>query len=276
MSSWDDDDFDVDPAGVATKKINEEEEDVLDDWEQHDDQPTAPAAPAPPPSASASAQPASNGTLPAKSKPPAKKEPAEEAYVALDDPLAEKLRRQKLEEQSNDILAADLFAGCPRPDPSSGRGGEGNSTAASTSAADGVKERGKATKVGGTGKDKGVAKDLFDDVSFKSTKDLEAFAAKLSDKIVASPVKSAGWFRFLDLVLRDAQGKLDAKDCKKLISKLNEYISLKETAKRQAEDAKKKPNKVKMDAKDEMDIMYGEGAEEEYEEDDEEYYKDFM
>eukprot|EP00922_Rhytidocystis_sp_ex-Travisia-forbesii_P008624 GHVS01012640.1.p1 GENE.GHVS01012640.1~~GHVS01012640.1.p1 ORF type:complete len:271 (+),score=85.22 GHVS01012640.1:246-1058(+) len=191
---------------------------------------------------------------------PSHRKKEEEGYSELDDPIAEKLRRQRLVEQADAELMDDLFSGCPKPASSTPTDTKPTTTA--------------SAKVS-------VTADPLDMIDLKTIKDIEIFAGKLCEKIERSPAKSPAWLRLLDLLLKQCVPKMDLKDVSTLQNKTKQALKQKTDAKREAEVSKKKPNDTGSQVrnyKDEMDMFYGDNDEEEEEKSEagEDFYAGFI
>lgn len=219
--------------------VAENWEDLLDEIEE----------PAPVPS---TAKPAASSSKP-KATP--------KGFVAEDeicnDPVAERLRRQRLEEENEKRLMDDLFAGCERP--------EAPANSAGDTAQRGISAAQAARAFAAT------ASDPLDAIQLKTFRDCERLVESLSRKIISSPAKSPAWLRLLDLLLKECSPKMTVKDLRTFQGKLNSTIAEKETAERQLAEKKKKPNDVGSQCrnyKDELDLVYGGDSEEEDGDDD--------
>jgi len=269
--AWDDSDDDdvpapkavAKPVKVAPAKVADdwEDEEVVvekakDDWddEESEEEPAWKKA-----ERAAAAKPAA--------KPKPKPKPKAEVYVPLDDPVAEKLRQQKLVEESDARLAGDLFDGCERPEaPEQQPAAPAASSAAAASTA--------APKV--------VTKDTFAELKLKSQKDVENFAQQVVKKIEQATAKGAA-FRFLNDVTKALDDALEIADIESMVKNLNAMKVRKKkeaTAKKQLECKKSnqinKHNVGKMDLNAELADVFG-GHEDDDEDD--EYYdeaEDFM
>lgn len=261
--SWDDEDYVPPVAAVAKNKFADEEEDVAEDWEKalEDDKPKPAAVPAQPEPKAAAAPFAAAPKSKAKAKAESKKKEDEEEDADI-DPVEKKLRDQKRIEREDQRIADDLFAGCSRPNEA-------------FNAADDLKaeKEAKAKKAAAVAANKGAARDPWDDLKFTNEKDLLSFAAKLTQKISDSPVKSAGFYKFADQLLKDINNKLEQKDLKNLIVKMQAYDKGKTEQATLKVASKKKPNDTPgKNFQDEYEMMYGEVKEEE----DDDYYADYM
>ncbi|PFH35075.1 hypothetical protein BESB_059620 [Besnoitia besnoiti] len=180
-----------------------------------------------------------------------------EADAPLSDPLAEKMRRQKLVEEADKRLMDDLFSGCDRP------ADYVPPTAPVAAAASRAKATKTATQV----------VDPVDAICLRSYKDCEQLATRLSKKIRDSPAKSPAWLRFLDLLLKDCTPKMEMKDLVSLQNKLQSCVADRDKESKQISEKKKKPNDVGSKIKnyqDEMDMLYGDLSQDE-DDDDEDF-----
>lgn len=220
--------------------VAENWEDFLDEIEE----PTPPPAPKP-------------ATTPAKPKAAVKSFADEDE--PLNDTMAERMRRQKLVEESEKRALHDLFAGCERPEAPANPSKELEQRALLAA---------KAAKALAA-----TSSDPLDSVQLKTFRDCERLVDSLSKKIVESPAKSPAWLRLLDLLLKECTPKMDLKDLKTLQGKLNSTVTEKEKAERQLAEKKKKPNDIGSQCrnyKDELDVVYGGDSDDEDEEYDEE------
>lgn len=182
---------------------------------------------------------------------------ADDADAPLSDPVAEKMRRQKLVEEADKRLMDDLFSGCERP--------ADYMPPTATSAA--VAARTKTTKAAAP------VVDPVEAISLRSYKDCEQFATRLGKKIRESPAKSPAWLRLLDLLLKDCTPKMEMKDLVSLQKKLQAAVADREKESKQVVEKKKKPNDVGSAMKnyrDEVDMLYGDLSQDE--DDDEEAF----
>eukprot|EP00922_Rhytidocystis_sp_ex-Travisia-forbesii_P013980 GHVS01020849.1.p1 GENE.GHVS01020849.1~~GHVS01020849.1.p1 ORF type:complete len:229 (+),score=49.92 GHVS01020849.1:137-823(+) len=193
---------------------------------------------------------------------PRKKE-AVVGYVELDDPIEEKLRRQRIVEQADAELMEDLFSGCPRP--------ESISTTEAV-AADKSTAKPTATKTN-------ITADPLDMIDLKSLKDVESFGTRLCEKIANSNAKSPALLRLLDLLLKECVPKMEPKDVTTLQNKTRLVCKQKLEQKRASAASKKKPNATGTqirEYKDEMELFYGENDEEKSEEEGDAFYAEFI
>ncbi|EKX72426.1 conserved hypothetical protein [Theileria equi strain WA] len=165
--------------------------------------------------------------------------------------LSDRLKAQKLSEDSDRQFTDDLFSGCAK-------------------AAD-VEEDPSDNLFGGTTVKQIVLADPFSQIELKCLKDCETAAKKLSQKIETSPAKSPVWLQFLDILLQACEKKLDLKDVQTLKRKIENIIKAREVVQREKTYAKKKPNDLSgaLNYKDELDMLYGDLSED----DDEFYYQ---
>jgi len=193
-----------------------------------------------------------------------KKVPEEETLTSA---LEEKMKNQKLVEEADQKLMVDLFSGCDRPELATISPSNKSSTKKTNSTHTPAKNTTSTTMAG----------DSISKLELKSLKDCELFAEKISEKIQNSQAKSPAWLRLLDLLFKDCAVKMDVKDLNTLKNKVQHAIKQKEDAKRDSAAMKKKPNdkgNSMKDFRDEMDLFYGEISEED--EEDEDYYNDFI
>lgn len=176
----------------------------------------------------------------------------------LDDPIAEKRRLQKLIEKGDRAICDDLFSGFQRPDGTT-IGAEKKVEKKTT------KQLAQSTA--------STSNDLWESVVFNKQSELEAFAHKMTGPIKKSPIKSAGFYKFTDMIMKDLGAKLESKDMKNLINKLQTMFKQKEAEENMKKQAKTKPSQ-KYDKDDEYEMMYGD-LEEDYDED-EAFYAEYM
>lgn len=220
---------------------------VAENWEDLLDEIEEPAAPPPAPKPAAAA---------AKPKAAAKVFAAEDETV--NDPMAERMRRQKLVEENEKRLMDDLFAGCERPEAPAKPSTEIEQRALIAARA--------AKALAAT------SSDPLDAVQLKTFRDCERLVESLSKKILESPAKSPAWLRLLDLLLKECTPKMDLKDLKTLQAKIASMVIEKEKAGRQLAEKKKKPNdtgSMCRNYQDELDAVYGSDSEDEEQEEDE-------
>ncbi|KAL8275084.1 hypothetical protein Esti_000963 [Eimeria stiedai] len=183
--------------------------DVPESWEDVVDELEEPAPPPPPPKQTSSPFKANS------SQTTRKKFQEEEDF--LDDPVAERLRRERtysinptsvipkqsirdcrLVEESEKRLVDDFFAGCERPD--------------APPAASAVEDPQRAYVGARAAKALAASTtDAMDAVHLKTYGDCERFVEALSKKILESPAKSPAWLRLLDLLLKECSPKMDLK-----------------------------------------------------------------
>lgn len=219
---------------------------VAENWEDLLDEIEEPAPVASP------AKPAASSN-----KPKAASKAFAEITEVCDDPVADRLRRQRLVEENEKRLMDDLFAGCEAPkDPGSTVDDVGQRAIIAAQAA-----RALAA----------ATNDPLDAIQLKTFRDCERLVESLSKKILNSPAKSPAWLRLLDLLLKECSPKMTVKDLRTLQGKVNLTITEKETAERQLVGKKKKPNDIGSQCrnyKDELDLVYGDDSEGEDGEDD--------
>jgi hypothetical protein len=187
---WDDDDeIDIDAKLAAQKKNDIDEEAALINVAK----PQAKSAP----KVKAAESSGTKTTVTAKEW--------EVDEVELADPVAEKMRKQRLEMKGDLAAADDLFSGF---------------TKVSSGAYDGGRVR-EITKV--------VEKDSFNELQLKTSKDVEAFAAKCGSKLKSSKTKGAA-YTFIKDILRAVDAQLEPADCTALIRSLTELEKAKKRA----------------------------------------------
>ncbi|OEH75776.1 translation initiation factor eif3 [Cyclospora cayetanensis] len=105
-----------------------------------------------------------------------------------------------------------------------------------------------------------TSSDPLDSIQLKTFRDCERLVESLSKKILDSPAKSPAWLRLLDLLLKECSPKMDLKDLRTLQAKLNATVTEKAKAERQLAEKKKKPNDIGSQCrnyKDELEVVYG-------------------
>nr|PVC50428.1 hypothetical protein MACL_00002290 [Theileria orientalis] len=174
-------------------------------------------------------------------------EDADPAKDASLEELSDKLKSQKLSEDSDLHFTNDLFSGYSNIKP------ESSDNLFSTNA---IKQIALA--------------DPFSQIELKCLKDCETTSKKLSQKIDASPAKSGVWLQFLDILLQACEKKMDIKDLQTYKRKVENFIKAKEATHRDKSFNKKKPNgtvscpdpcvdiPAGKNYQDELDMLYGE------------------
>jgi len=160
--------------------------------------------------------------------------------VELADPAAEKMRKQRLEMKGDLAAADDLFSGF---------------TKVSSGAFDGGRVR-EITKV--------VEKDSFNELQLKTSRDVEAFAAKCSAKLKSSRTKGAA-YTFLKDIIRAVDAQLEPADCVALTKALTELEKAKKRSvvdkmqnkKKGMGDAESMKQGAKLDISAELGDVYG-------------------
>lgn len=120
--------------------------------------------------------------------------------------------------------------------------------------------------------------DHFDKVEYKSTDEILTFAGDCSKKKFEEAVKEQEGYarfaaKFISDLLRDYEAHLDPKDLESVVLRLEKLLKAKKQEKAEMDAWKKKSNAItkstKINAKEEMDIMYGDGEwdEEDWDED---------
>lgn len=174
-------------------------------------------------------------------------------YVELDDPVAEKLRRQKLVEEADARLAGDLFSGLDKPDEDE----EAKAKAAKEKAEKEAAEKKKAEKAKVTV----VVNDAFENLELKTQEDVTNLLGTCLEKINASKAKGAAQKFFLDC-LKALEPMLTGEEVRELEKSVNQMVKAKKVEKQQADAAKKKVNdtpskNTKFNTHDEMAVVYG-------------------
>ncbi|EAN30890.1 Translation initiation factor eIF3 subunit family protein [Theileria parva strain Muguga] len=165
------------------------------------------------------------------------------------DEISDRLKSQKLSEDSDLHFTNDLFAGYSK-----------------------VKDESSDNLFSTNIKQMALA-DPYSQIELKCLKDCETLSKKLSQKIETSPAKSAVWLQFLDILLQSCEKKMELKDLQTYKRKVENFIKNKENAHRDKSLNKKKPNDVgtSKNYQDELDMLYGELSD--TDEDDEFYYE---
>ncbi|XP_954855.1 uncharacterized protein TA05410 [Theileria annulata] len=163
------------------------------------------------------------------------------------DELSDRLKSQKLSEDSDLHFTNDLFAGYSKVKEESS-----DNLFSSNLKQIGNFQRFIYTYL--------ALADPYSQIELKCLKDCETLSKKLSQKIETSPAKSAVWLQFLDILLQSCEKKMELKDLQTLKRKVENFIKNKENAHRDKSLNKKKPNDVgtSKNYQDELDMLYGE------------------
>lgn len=252
--SWDDDDFDADAAleEAAKAKTQAKDDLTVDDIEEAERK-------------EAEAKAKALGKPKKKPKEEEKKKAPEEVpyYVELDDPVAEKMRRQKLVEEADARLAGDLFSGLDKPV---------EETPAQQAKREKEEKQAAAKKKAEKPKVTVVVNDAFDKLELKTQDDVTNLLTTCIDKINASKAKGAAQKFFLD-VLKALEPTLTQDEIKDLDKTIAGMVKQKKMEKTQADAAKKKVNdtpskNTKFNTHDEMAVVYGGDDWDDWDEDD--------
>jgi len=337
MSSWDDDEFDVEvkmKEAVAKKAVDPGDDEELEQLPAKDKTPEV-------------APPAKSKKKKGKGKPQEEVPPPAAAAKneALEDPVAEKARRQRMVEAADMRVADDLFAGCERvpnkkdtfqppargvlatpaidedevpcADPAAEKrrlqklvekkdaglvnelfGGsvEHDDEEERQAAVKALKERAppaskpkekKATAASGSAaaadapaaakapKVEIVYDDAFDKVVLKTQADVEQLCSTCCEKIDHGKFKSAA-AKFMTDVLKGTMEELKLIELEALEKAITQMVKMKKVDKTAVDTNKRKQNdkldkNTKFNTSDELAVVYGEGGDEWWEEDDDWY-----
>lgn len=240
--SWSDDEWDADEALKKAEKAKAE-------WDESSEEEKKPdPKPAPKPKS--------------KKKKEEKKQP--EYDVALEDPVAEKMRRQKLVEEADQRLAADLFSDCGATSAKKQAGDSAAATASSQAAAPKVQY---------------VVHDTFEQLELKTQKDVEDLCSRCTAKINENPTLKAGAaHKFIYDLYKALEGDLKKEELEALEKTVGNMLKEKKVSKSEVDANKRKTNEklnknTKFNVNDEMATVYGDGKWDEYNEED--YYEDY-
>lgn len=244
MSDSEDDwDIDVDAALEEKNQKAKEEEMTIDDIEEEKRKKAEAEAAA----------------APKVKKVVKKKEDEEEkdvAYdVALQDPVAEKLRRQKLVEEADARMAADLFSGVSKAQEKLEKEKAAEEAEAAKKAAAVAKKAAAKAKV--------EVRDAFDDLKLSTQADVEKLLADCLSKLETGKAKGASPL-FLTQLVKALEPKISSEDLTSLDRLLAGIVKDKKVEKTAADTAKRKTNEkmtktTKFDTGKEMADVYGEG-----------------
>lgn len=251
--SWSDDEFDVEAEMAENAKRKEEEEMTIDDIEEAKRKKAEAEAAAAPK---------------AKKKEKKKdedKEPEDPAYdVVLQDPVQEKIRRQKLVEEADARMAADLFSGVEKADDAIAEEKRVVEEKKEKEAA--LKAKKAATKV------EIVVRDSFDNVSLDTQADVEQLLATCIDKIENGKAKGAAPL-FMTHIMKALVDNLNSEELTNFDKLVASIVKGKKVEKTAADTAKRKTNEkmsktTKFDVHKEVAEVYGGGDYEEWDEED--------
>lgn len=256
--SWSDDDWDPDEAVAEPKKEAEEEEMTIDDIEE----------------AERKKKQAELAALP-KTKKKEKKEKEEVAPedvpydVALNDPAAEKARRQKLVEEADARMAADLFSGVTRSPEEIAR------LEAEAAEKKRKEEEEAAAKKAAKKEAKTEVRDAFEQMKLATQTDVETLLQRCMEKIESGKAKNAGplFLTHLTKALADSLETEELNNFDKLLAGIVKEKKVEKAANQaKASKTNDKLNKnTKFDTNAAMSEMYG-GAGEWDDWDDEEWW----
>ena len=161
------------------------------------------------------------------------------------DPYLERQRRERLQLKAETELLNDLLQGCemtPADDLLSQMGNNSSDL-----------QNLKNISI--------VSTQNLNSAHFKSIAEVKKFVQSLRPAIEKSPSKSVVWLSFMTGIIELCLPKMETKDIKTLISKLENFINTKETSRRVQQESKRKANKGietrALNYRDEMDIFYG-------------------
>lgn len=213
--SWDDDDFDVDEHLVQSKAP--EEELTIDDIEEAERKKKE---------AEAAAAPKPKKQVKKKEEKKEKEEKPED--TPLLDPVAEKIRLQKLMEENDARMAADLFAGVDKAPEE----------IAALKAKEEEKKRKEAEKAKkAANKVQIEERDLFEEVELKTQGDVTSLLGRCLEKLEASKAKESDKL-FLTHMMKALHSQLSTEDLNKVDKMLEGLIRQKKLAQAQAQSAK--------------------------------------
>lgn len=251
--SWSDDDFDVEEEMAENAKKKQEEEMTLDDIEEAAKKKAEAEAAAAP-----------------KAKKKEKKKDEEGitqdgvAYdVMLQDPVAEKIRRQKLVEEADARMAADLFSGVDAADSKV-------EEEKAAKEAEKVKEVEKAVKKAAQ-KMEVVVRDSFDRLELATQADVSSLLGTCMEKIESGKAKSSAPL-FLTHIMKALEKELSSEELKAMDTLIAGIVKGKKVVKTEADTGKRKTNEqqtknTKFDIHKETAEVYGGGDyDEEWEE----------
>jgi len=248
--SWDDDDVDVEELLAAQQKKKDEEELTIDDIEE----------------AKRKQAEAEAAAAPKIKKEKKKKEVEEEAKdvrhdETLSDPVAEKMRRQKLVEDADARMAADLFSGVSFAQQ---KIDEDKAILAEKKAKE---EEVKAKKA--AAKAKIEVRDGFDEVKLTTQADVEKMLASCLEKIESGKAKGAA--PFMTHLAKALEVQLSTEELNAFDKLIAGVVKQKKVEKTAADTSKRKTNtgankNTKFDIGKELADAGGEGWDEDWEE----------
>jgi len=244
--SWDDDDVDVEELMAQQQKKKVEEEMTIDDIEEAKRKQAE---------AEAAAAPKVKKTK--EKKKDADDEAKDVAYdVALNDPVAEKQRRQKLVEEADARMAADLFSGVNVAQSKIDE--EKVKVAEKKAKEEALKAKKAATKA------KIEVRDGFDEVKLTTQADVEKLLASCLEKIETGKAKGAAPL-FMTHLAKALEGQLSTEELNAFDKLITGMVKDKKVEKTAADTAKRKTNEkmnknTKFDTGKELAEVYGGGG----------------
>lgn len=192
------------------------------------------------------------------------------------DPIAEKLRRQKLVEEADERLAGDLFSGLDKPKEDASKEAKEKEAAAKAQA-----EREEAEAKAAAAKPKKaetVVVDAFDAVELNTQADVTQLVKTCLDKVEQSKAKGAAQKLFIDL-FKALEPKLTSQEVYDMDKAIAGLVKEKKVQKASVDANKRKTNEkmsknTKFDTGREMQEVYGGGGEDWDEDWDEEEWWD--
>lgn len=242
MSDWDDDDFDVD---AKLDEVKENDEDMtIDDIEE-------------------AARKKAEAEALAAGKPKKKKKEEKEAAdgedcaydVALQDPVAEKLRRQKLVEEADARMAADLFSGVDKAEEEKEQKKAAEEAEKAAEAEKAVKKEAVKAKI--------VVQDAFDRIKLDTQADVTNLLSTCLEKIETGKAKGSAQL-FLTHLMKALVDDLSTEELKGIDTQLTGIVKDKKVEKTAADTAKRKTNEkmtknTKFNISKETEDVYGTG-----------------
>lgn len=239
--SWDDSDEDewaMEPQPEAKKK---DEELTIDDIEEMEKKKKEAEA-----AAIAAKQPKKKE----KKEKEEEKKPEDVPYdVALEDPVAEKLRRQKLVEEADARMAADLFAGIDDAPEKTSKKEEEAAMKAKAEAEAKAKKAAKKAEI--------QVHDTFDDVELKGQADVEDLVGQCVDKINDAKAKSAAQL-FLTHLVKTLEPTLSSEELTNLEKQITDIVKGKKVERVASQTEKKAETKVNKNTKFDVNKAFAE------------------
>lgn len=215
--SWSDDEWDADEA-LAKHSEAKAKEDASDGDSEEEEAPTPAPAPAP------AAKPKAAGKKEPKSKESGY--PKDTVSVPLADPVAEKQRKQKLVEEADQRLAADLFDGCGDREASAPAPSEGSTVASS------------AQKEESHIETKTINKDSLEELELKFVGDVDKLVKMLVPKLKEAEAKQAQ-VKFVTDLMKGLQVKLTLPELEQVHKVLKDLLNKRKKEEVEREKAKK-------------------------------------